>query len=91
MSKIGNYALALQDQANELGFSTIQEAFDNGYEDITGVLVKVDYDSEYEKAYKAWKREKEILLGDLNNLLICKAFDHDIIERAYNFIKKGAM
>lgn len=32
MSKLGRVNLELQEQANELGFSTVQEALDNGYE-----------------------------------------------------------
>lgn len=97
MSKIGQYALDIQEQANEKGFSTIQEALDAGYEVINDTLVKVD---EIEKAHEAWLKEKNDLLGDLNNLLTGMQVngksaeansDYAIVERAYNFIKKGEM
>lgn len=88
MSKIGNVNLALQEQANELGYSTVQEAMDNGYTPVYTATV-ADLMAAETDAHKEWEKEKEVVLGDLMNLMIHKAFDHDIIERAYNFIKKG--
>ena len=86
MSKIGNYYLELQEQANELGFDTVEEAFAAGYEAYMGKLQLKD---EQTKAHEAWLKEKEIVLGDLKNLLICKAFDFDIIKHAIEFLEKG--
>lgn len=101
MSKIGQYALGIQKQANELGFSTIQEALDNGYEIIEDVLTKkVDsYDAlaELEKAHEEWKKKKKGVLGDLNNLMLGMSMvgktsgnstDYAVVERAYKFIKE---
>lgn len=95
MSKIGQYALDIQEQVNEMGFSTIQEALDAGYEVIDDTLVKAD---ELEKAHEAWLKEKDELLGDLNNLLMGMSMvgktpenstDCAIVERAYKFIKEN--
>lgn len=100
MSKIGQYALDIQEQANKLGYSTIQEAIDDGYEVIEDALTKVDsYDAlaELEKAHEEWLKAKAIVLGDLNNLLMGmhvagktaeNSTDYAIVERAYNFIKE---
>lgn len=87
MSKIGNYYLELQEQANELGFDTVEDAFDAGYEAYMGKLQPKE--DEQTKAHEAWLEEKNIVLGDLKNLLICKAFDFDIIKHAIEFIEKG--
>lgn len=88
MSKIGSYNLILQEQANELGFETVQEALDNDYEVVDGQLT---YSAEkgMESAHKAFEREKRIVLGDLMNLMIHKVYDHDIIERAYKFVEEA--
>lgn len=91
MSKMSKIAMELDDQAVELGFESYEEALAKGYE--------VDYeerklvnpyvlDREQNKAHEAWLKEQQIVLGDLMNLMIHKAYDHDIIERAYKFIKE---
>lgn len=101
MSRIGNYALDIQGQANALGYSTIQEAFDNGYEVIDDTLAKIDsHDAlaEQVKAHEAWLGEKEEVLGDLNNLLLGmgvsgktteNSSDYAVVERAIRFIERG--
>lgn len=101
MSNIGKYALEIQEQANELGYSTIQEAFDDGYAVVDDALIKVDsHDAlaEMEKAHEAWLKEKEEVLGDLNQLMMGMAAsgktaenstDYSIVERAYKFVKEG--
>lgn len=101
MSKIGQYALELQEQANELGFSTIQEALDNGYEVIEDVLTKKvdsrDALAELEKAHEAWEKEKREILGDLNQLMagmmvsgktLENSTDLSVIHRAFRFIRE---
>lgn len=81
--------MELSEQASELGFESLGEAEQAGY----GVdwesarLVKVE--DEQEKAHEAWLKEKEIVVGDLMNLLTHKVFDFNIIERALKFIEKG--
>lgn len=90
MSKIGRVNLELQEQANELGFSTVQEALDNGYEVIQRTmgaprdLDEIDREpevwyelqkkDELEEAHKAWLKEKEEVLKGLESLL---TFDKD--------------
>ena len=65
MSKMGQLNFVLQEQAEELGFETVQEALDNGYE--------VDYEKQVlidpqEAAHEAWLKEKEEILQKLQKL-----------------------
>ena len=94
---MGVRVVALQERAEELGFGTIQEALDAGYEVeyrangdhyLRKPTDKELADRAYNEAHRAWLKEKEIVLGDLMNLMIHKVYDHDIIERAYKFIKE---
>lgn len=84
----------LQERAEELGFSTIQDALDAGYHEVqdlvagTFTLEKID---EQEKAHEAWLKERDDILDDLEHLKnIYKEVkpDEDIIERTINFIKE---
>lgn len=87
--------IQLQECAEELGFSTIAEALDNGYNEVQDLvnntfrLEKVD---EQEKAHEAWLKEKESVLADLR-LLLNEAIplgDQDTIkamERAIDFVE----
>lgn len=89
MSKIGNYALEIQEQANELGFGTIQQALDAGYEVIEDTLVKVDEET---KAHQAWLKEKEDLLIRLEDLRSAfnpeeNPYSSATLDKAINFIK----
>lgn len=105
MSKIGNYNLELQEVANDLGFSTVQEALDSGkYELVDGELKYID---EQTKAHEAWLIERNGLLNDLNilkdfldgisnnhNTIELPAIFNtnqmfDVISRAIEFIEKG--
>lgn len=94
MGKIkSKLVMPLQEIAEELGFSTIQEALDNGYhvvEDlVTGdaTLKKLD---EEELAHEAWLKEKKEVLEGLDACLktseCSPACDIDI-ERAIKFIE----
>lgn len=87
MSKISKYYLDIQDQANELGFDTVEEAFNAGYEVVHGELRKKQ--DEQTKAHEAWLKEKQIVLGDLKNLIIHSVYDFDIIKHAIDFIEEG--
>lgn len=83
MSKIGRFNMQLQEQAEELGFETVQEALDNGYEvdyfwnssdaEDFGThpeLVYLGKDAKsLEEAHKAWLKEKEEVLKELHSLL----------------------
>lgn len=66
MSKIGNYYLELTEQANELGFDTVEEAFDAGYEVHMGKLQLKD---EQTKAHEAWLKEREEVISGLKRML----------------------
>lgn len=89
MSKIGNYNLELQEQANELGFESLQEAIENGYTIDYAEQKLISLDELQDVAHKEWLKEKEIVLGDLKNLLVHNAFDFDIIKHAIEFIEQG--
>ena len=79
MSKMSQLHAELSEQANELGFETIQDAVNSGY-DVDyekGKLVKrglgysetVEYlTKEQEKAHKAWLEERESIGRRLNKL-----------------------
>lgn len=97
MSKMSQLHAELSEQANELGYGTLEEACQDGYHaefntnplthEESATLVP-DLAKEQEKAHEAWLKEQQIVLGDLMNLMIHKAFDFDSIERAYKFIKE---
>lgn len=130
MSKIGRVNLELQEQANELGFSTVQEALDNGYEvdyfwnspdaedfgthpelvylgkeptKCEHELVQIDDGGFLEEAHKAWLKEKEEVLKELESLLTFNKDDAhtpyevsymlekslDKVKHAIDFIEKG--
>lgn len=92
MSKMSQLHVELTEQAAELGFESIYEAEQSGYridwEKGRLVEAKSTPEEELEKAHEAWSKEREIILGDLMNLMIHKVYDHDIIKRAYLFIKE---
>lgn len=95
MSKIGQINLDLQEQANELGFSTVEEAIDNGYViiyeegDEVRFIKKEDWD--LEQAHLAWEVERDTIITKLqmvadadNNRVI-----RDVILEAIEFIRRG--
>lgn len=88
MSKLSQLYAELSEQASELGFESLGEAEQAGYgvDWENGKLIKVE--DELDKAHEAWLKEQEIVLGGLMNLMVHKVYDHDIIERAYKFIKE---
>ena len=96
MSKIGGVNLDLQEQANELGFSTVQEALDNGYRAIYNMdgefkLVS-DADYEHEEAHKAWLAERDAVLGELEMLMNAESsgiVTRKVVKDAIDFIKRG--
>ena len=104
MSKIGRVSLDLADQANELGFSTVSEALDNGYriEWLSDGEVELrksrkspaqkTFDEEQEEAHGAWLKEKEEVLEGLDIVVHSDAvpFEHkEIVKDAIEFIKRG--
>ena len=95
MSKIGAINLELQEQANELGYSTVTEAVDDGYEVVYSVdrtkLEAVDLEEEHKKAHKEWEFERAKVLGALEALV--EYSDSKTIQKiakdAIDFIEKG--
>ena len=90
MSKIGRLNLELQEEANELGYDTVQEAIADGWEanEIAATLTKKD---ELEEAHEAWLKEKKEVLEELDVLntyfkevIDATAAEHDI-EETYIF------
>lgn len=96
MSKIGGVNLDLQEQANELGFSTVQEALDNGYTCIFNMngefrLVS-NTDKAHEDAHKAWLAERDAVLGELEMLMDAESsgiVTRKVVKDAIDFIKRG--
>ena len=96
MSKIGGVNLDLQEQANELGFSTVQEALDNGYTCIFNMngefkLVS-NTDKAQEDAHRAWIAERDAVLDELEMLMSAEAADtvtRKVAKDAIEFIKRG--
>lgn len=91
MSKMSMLYAELMEQCARLGFENLGEAEQAGY----GVdwknakLVKIE--DEQEKAHKAWLKERDDILDDLEHLKnIYKEVkpDEDIVERTINFIKE---
>lgn len=88
--------IQLQESAEELGFGTIQQALDAGYHEVqdlvnnTFKLEKVEdlTNRAYREAHEDWEKEKKIVLGGLQNLIVHSAYDYDTVIRAYNFIKE---
>ena len=101
MSKISDLNLALQEQAEELGFETTQEALDAGYE--------VDYEARelvnpyvlgsdpQTEAHEAWLKERDEVLKGLCWAIDYIAEDDDDttphiiaeLKHAIEFVKKG--
>ena len=94
MSKVGKYYLDLQNQAQELGFDSVEEALSKGYEVVKGKLVKTK--DEQTEAHEAWLKRKDAVVGDLRNLLLgmhtagkSDTTEYNIINNALTFILDG--
>lgn len=95
MSNISKVNLDLQEQANELGFSTVQEAIDNGYaviynEDGEVKLMKNE-DWQHLQAHNAWLIERETILNELRMLADVHLPNavRNVIGETIKFIEKG--
>lgn len=95
MSNIGKVNLDLQEQANELGFSTVQEAVDNGYvivygEDDEARLMKNE-DWQHLQAHNEWLIERETILNELRMLADVHLPNavRNVIGETIKFIEKG--
>lgn len=103
MSKMSQLHIELSEQANELGFETVQDAVNSGYivDYDKGKLVEyglgysetVEYlTKEQQKAHEAWIEEKQQVLNDLDIVAHSDSvpFEHkEIVKQAIDFIRKG--
>lgn len=90
MSKMSQLHAELTEQAAELGFESIQDAEDHGYEVIsTGDWAKlVKSETDEEEAHKAWLKEKEEAIRRLElTLENVDVDDVENVENAIEFIK----
>lgn len=99
MSKMNKLAMELEEQASELGFESLEQAEQAGYE--------VDYENAkliepQEAAHEAWLKEKEQVLSGLKSLIEFEDFQEkmlgdeyidtgakEILKRACDFVEKG--
>lgn len=104
MSKIGQVNFDLQEQAEALGFESVQEALDNGYRaymyiDGTTKLEKasehrpVDIHAELaamEQAHKDYLHRKQIIINNLEMLMADAPYKvyKDTLQDAINFLKE---
>ena len=94
MSRMSWLHAELSERASELGFESIEEAERNGYEismDGMTPILKPNASKQLELAHKAWLKERDDILDDLEHLKnIYKEVkpDEDIVERTINFIKE---
>lgn len=95
MSNISRVNLDLQEQANELGFSTVQEATDNGYVVVYGVddeaKLMTEEDHQHLQAHNAWLIERETILNELRMLADVHLPNavRNVIGETIEFIEKG--
>lgn len=97
MSKIGQVNFDLQEQAEALGFESVQEALDNGYRAFmningTNKLVKADDDilAAMEEAHKGYLHRKQIIINNLEMLMADAPYKvyKDTLQDAINFLKE---
>lgn len=94
MSKIGQVNLGLQEQAEELGFETVQEAMDNGYKAIlksdgTAVLA-ADLEKELITAHQDYEHRKRLIIDKLEMLIADTPYQvyKETLREAINFINE---
>lgn len=95
MSKIGQVNFDLQEQAEALGFESVQEALDNGYFAILekgGEAHLIPKDEwELKKAHEAWLAKRAVILDKLEMLINDTQYKvyKDTLEEVVAFIKGG--
>lgn len=100
MSKIGQVNLDLQEQAEELGFESVQEAFDHGYRiwinkdgssRLDNTKTKpINLDEELEKIHNDYEQRKKIIIDKLEMLINDTPYQvyEDTLKEAIEFIKE---
>ena len=90
MSKISQLHAELTEQASELGFESIYEAEQHGYEVDweNAKLVKVE--DQQEQAHRAWLKERDILCHELEMLVSDTPYQvyKETLTKAVNFLRK---
>lgn len=95
MSKMDKVNLDLQEQANELGFSTVQSAIDNGcrlvYDPTGWANLCQSEEAAMLDAHQAWLVEKETIINKLEMLIQDTNIQvyKDTLREAIDFIEKG--
>ena len=93
MSKIGRVNLELQEQVNEWGYDTVEEAIADGWdanEAMATLVGRVDEDEELENAHKAWLKEKEEVIKGLQYVATqTTGAKEEYVRKAIDFIEKG--
>ena len=92
MSKMSMMHAELMEQCARLGFQDLGEAEQAGYsvDWHNAKLIKVE--DEQDKAHEAWLKERDEVLGGLNEMWVGAVhggYEQKILERAIDFIKKG--
>lgn len=94
MSKIGQVNLGLQEQAEELGFETVQAAMDCGYKAIMkkdgSYMLAENLDEEIEKAHNDYENRKKIIIDKLEMLISDTPYQvyKDTLKEAIDFINE---
>ena len=95
MSKMDKVNLDLQEQANELGFSTVQSAIDNGcrlvYDHTGWPNLYQSEEAAILEAHQAWLVEKETIINKLEMLIqdTNNQVYKDTLREVIDFIEKG--
>lgn len=94
MSKLGRENFSLQEQAEELGFESVQEALDNDYfalieKDESKLIPKDEW--ELKKAHEAWCAERDTIVAKLEMLINDTPYKvyKDTLKETIAFIKRG--
>lgn len=95
MSRIGRVNLDLQEQAEELGFETVQSALDCGYKAVfckDGEMKLVqDADAALLEAHEKWEAKKKEIIDKLEMLIQDTEYQvyKDTLKEVADFIKEG--
>lgn len=87
MSKIGNVAMELDEQAAELGFESLQQALDAGCEVEYGSGGNSELVEPLVAAHRAWEAEKKKVLEGLDYLLRGYPYSIEDAEKIADAIK----
>lgn len=93
MSKMGDLNLKLQEEVNDLGYDSVQEAIADGWDSAEYYSTSKKIDGQA-KAHEAWLEEKQQVLNDLDIVAHSDSvpFEHkEIVKQAIEFIRKGEL